>query len=74
VKLIVKLGIPLDGSTLYCKMTPCYTCAKMIINCGVKRVVALNEYHASKEAKRILKEAGVKLDILNGDTLKYDKM
>jgi len=68
-----KLGIALEGSTLYCKMTPCYTCAKMIINCGIKRVVALHDYHASNETKRIFKEAGLKLDIMNG-VLEYEKM
>jgi len=34
-----RLGIALDGGTLYCKMTPCHTCAMLIINCGIKRVV-----------------------------------
>ena len=32
-----RFGIPLEGSTLYCKMEPCFTCAKMIVNCGIKR-------------------------------------
>lgn len=30
-------GIALDGSTLYCRMTPCRTCAMLIINCGIVR-------------------------------------
>lgn len=34
-----KLGIPINGATLYCKMEPCPVCAKMIINSGIKRVV-----------------------------------
>lgn len=66
-----KLGISLNGATLYCRMTPCYTCTKMIINCGIKRVVALNDYHASEETKRILKEADVKLDIIDKKPLQY---
>ena len=69
-----KLGVSLNDSTLYCRMTPCYTCAKMIINCGIKRVVAMNDYHASAESKRIFTEAGLKLDILDLDTVKYTKM
>ena len=32
-------GIPIEGATLYCRMTPCRTCAMLIINCGIKRVV-----------------------------------
>ena len=30
-----RVGASLDGGTLYCKMTPCYVCAKMIINTGI---------------------------------------
>jgi dCMP deaminase len=55
-------------------MTPCYTCAKMIINCGIKRVVAFNDYHASAETKRVFKEAGVKIAIVNRETVKYKNM
>jgi len=69
-----KLGISMNGGTIYCRMTPCYTCAKMIINCGIKRVVALNDYHASTESKRIFKESGLKLHILNSDSVTYEKM
>lgn len=66
-----KLGIPLDGSTLYCRMTPCSTCAKMIINSGIKRVVCEKKYHAGKESEEIFKQAGVKLDMLSDETMKY---
>lgn len=68
-----KLGIALENSTLYCTMTPCYTCAKMIVNCGVKRVVCLNDYHASAESKRLFKEAGVVLDLRSKEALSYSK-
>src|SRR3989338_3511799 len=68
-----KLGIALEGGTLYCTMTPCYTCAKMIVNCGIVRVVSLNDYHASAETKRLLKEAKVILEIRNKEPLAYPK-
>jgi|SRR3989344_2847624 len=60
-----RFGISLDGSTLYCKMTPCYNCAKSIITAGIKRIVTKNDYHASKRSKEIFKKAGVKLEIIN---------
>ena len=66
-----KLGIALEGATLYCKMTPCYTCAKMIINSGIKRVVAQKDYHASEDSKRVFKQAGIELEILNKETETY---
>jgi dCMP deaminase len=34
-----KLGVSVDGATLYCTHQPCVICAKMIINAGIKRVV-----------------------------------
>lgn len=69
-----KRGISLDGSTLYCNMTPCYVCAKMIITCGIKRVVANKDYHAAKDSKKVFKKAGVKLEILNKEVEKYKNM
>lgn len=39
-----KLGISIDGSTLYCTHQPCSVCAKMIVNSGIKRVVFESGY------------------------------
>ncbi len=69
-----KNGISTDGATMYCRMTPCYSCAKMIINAGIKRVVAENDYHASKRSKEIFKEAGIKFELLNKDVTSYSDM
>ena len=33
-----KLGVSIDGATLYCTHQPCSVCAKMIINAGIRRV------------------------------------
>jgi dCMP deaminase len=60
-----RMGIPLEGGTVYCKMVPCYVCAKMLMNAGIERVVAAKDYHASKQSKKIFKEGGVKLTILD---------
>jgi len=65
-------GTALLGSTLYCLMTPCYTCAKLIITAGIVRVVSEKDYHASKRTKEIFKEAGVTLEILNNEVQKYE--
>lgn len=66
-----KFGIALDGAAIYVKMTPCYTCAKMIINAGIKRVVCANDYHAGSRSKEIFAEAGIQLKILNHEVLPY---
>ena len=56
-----KLGVSIDGATLYCTHQPCVICAKMIVNAGVVRVV----YHSGYPddfALDIFKEAGVQVE------------
>ena len=68
-----KFGISLKGATCYCTMTPCYTCAKMLINAGIRRVVAVNDYHAGMDTKRIFGQAGVAFEIISSEIMKYEK-
>ncbi len=67
-----KFGVSLDGGTLYAKMTPCYTCAKIIINAGIKRVVCQQDYHDSERSKEVFKEAGVEFTLLDGTIAPYE--
>lgn len=69
-----RLGIALEGATLYCHMTPCYTCAKVIINSGIKRVVARMDYHAGQRSKETFDEAGIVYELLNNKVQKYKDM
>lgn len=66
-----RVGVALNGSTVYVKMTPCYVCAKMIVNVGVKRVVAGKDYQSSQRTKELFDEAGVELKILDSQITKY---
>ncbi|MCQ2264664.1 MAG: cytidine/deoxycytidylate deaminase family protein [Bacteroidales bacterium] len=68
-----KLGISLQGSTLYCRMTPCRVCAMLIINCGIERVVCEKKYHAGAESEEMFKIAGVKLEFFSEEVIKYDR-
>lgn len=67
-------GVSTEGATLYCKMSPCYTCAKMIINSGIVRVVALKDYHASKRSKEIFAESGIQFDLIHEELETYKDM
>ena len=67
-----KAGVSVDDATIYTKMTPCYGCAKMIVNAGITRVVADKDYHASAESKKLFEEAGVSFEIVNGEVEKYE--
>jgi dCMP deaminase len=68
-----RFGIPLEGATLYCKMTPCRTCAMMIINAGITRVVCEKHYHADKDTIEMFRQAGVELATVNDEVEKYDR-
>lgn len=68
-----RIGVAIEGSTMYCKMIPCYKCAQSIINSGIIRVVALKDYHGSKRTKEIFKEADISYEIW-GDMEIYKDM
>jgi len=67
-----KLGMAINNSTLYCKMTPCSACGKMIINSGIKRVVCEKRYHKGEESEEMFKEVGIELDYFDEEIEKYD--
>ena len=66
-----KYGISLNGGTLYCKMTPCRTCAMLIINCGIRRVVCEYRYHAGGESEELFRLAGITLEFKHPEILPY---
>jgi dCMP deaminase len=68
-----KLGVPIDGATLYCRMTPCRVCAMLIINCGIRRVVCESKYHCGEESEAMFKEAGVVLEYKTEETQTYER-
>ena len=55
-----KLGISIEGATIYCTHQPCVICAKMIVNSGISRVV-YGEGYPDEFSLEIFKEAGVEL-------------
>jgi dCMP deaminase len=52
-------GIALAGATIYVTISPCLTCAKMIINAGIREVVYGGDYAFTEQTERLLKEAKV---------------
>ncbi|MCQ2262238.1 MAG: deaminase [Bacteroidales bacterium] len=65
-------GIALEGATLYCRMTPCRTCAMLIINCGIKRVVCERKYHSGAESEELFRQAGVQLEFFHDEIQHYE--
>lgn len=56
------LSVSTRGATLYSTTNPCSSCAKMIINAGIVKVVCKMEHH-DKEGIELLKKAGIKVEI-----------
>lgn len=48
------------GATMYVTASPCVECAKLMIQCGIKRVVYCQEYRL-QDGVDLLREAGVEL-------------
>ena len=56
-----KRGISIEGATVYQRMTPCRTCAMLLINCGIKKVFCERKYQLAEESEQLLAEAGIEL-------------
>ena len=59
-----KIGVSVDGATIYVTVQPCIICAKILINAGIKRIVYKGDY-PDDLSKTILQEAGVELVRVN---------
>lgn len=66
-----KVGTSLDGATLYCKMTPCAVCAKIIINAGIKHVICEKRYHAGEESEEMFRMTGITLTFFDESVEQY---
>lgn len=55
-----KLGISLEGATLYCTHQPCTICSRMIINSGITKVIYAEGY-PDDFSLELFKEAGIEI-------------
>lgn len=69
-----KFGIAIDGATLYCTMTPCRTCAMLIISSGIKHVVCEKHYKDEQQDRDcyvLLLNGGVTVEYTTQDKCEY---
>jgi len=69
-----RVGVSLEGATLYTHMAPCYVCAKMIVNVGIVRVVCAKDYHGASRSKQVLEDSHVVLELLSPEVETYENM
>lgn len=53
-----RLGIALQGATLYCTTAPCRKCAELIFQVGIAKVIYIDNYR-NTEGVELLKQRGV---------------
>ena len=53
-----KLGVSVQGATLYCSNQPCAICARLIINAGIATVIYKNDY-PDPFSVTLMQEAGL---------------
>ncbi len=61
-----KIGVSLEGATLYCTHQPCVICARIIINSGIKRIIYKYGY-PDEFAMQLFSESGM-------EVIKYDDL
>ncbi|MBQ0164289.1 MAG: dCMP deaminase family protein [Bacteroidales bacterium] len=61
---IARSGNNSDGATLYVTASPCIECAKLIIQCGIKRVV-YGEHYRLTDGIDLLRRAGIQVDYID---------
>ena len=55
-------GVSVFGADIYTTHQPCITCAKMVINAGIRKVVSRESY-PDELARSFLEQAGVELEL-----------
>ena len=55
-----KMGIAVNGATIYVTHRPCVICTKLLINAGIKRIV-YNFSYPDEFSVELLKQAGIEL-------------
>lgn len=67
IAFAARSGVAVEGCTLYCTMSPCINCSKVIVNSGIKEVKYLEEYRDTSGVDLLLK-AGIVVDhIIEGE-------
>jgi len=56
-----KLGISVDGATIYITHRPCVICTKLIINSGIKRIV-YGQHYPDDFSMEILNQTDIEID------------
>lgn len=62
IAFAARKGIAVEGAEMVCTLSPCYTCAQLIINAGIEKV-SYTELYRINDGIVLLQQAGV--DVYN---------
>lgn len=65
IAFAAKAGVSVEGCTLYCSMSPCINCAKVIVNSGIREVKFLEKYR-NEDGIELLQKSGITVVDLGG--------
>ena len=63
IAFAARAGVSVEGCTMYCSMSPCINCAKVIVNSGIRELRYLEEYRDTSGLD-LLKRAGIMVEHL----------
>lgn len=61
ISKIAKSANSSEGATLYVTLSPCFDCAKLIIQAGIKRIV-YSEIYRNIDSFKLFEEAGIEIE------------
>jgi len=67
----VKNGVSTEGAEIYITMEPCFSCAKLLVQAGIKRVVCIKHYRNAQLSREIFKDTKIELVVIKEEEEKY---
>lgn len=59
-----RFGVPTDGSTCYCTLSPCVSCFKTLVAAGITRFVYMRQYRIFDVQQMLRETAGFEIEFL----------
>lgn len=66
IAFAARAGVSVEGCTMYCSMSPCINCAKVIVNSGIKELKYLEKYR-DISGLELLQKAGITVEQIRGE-------
>lgn len=63
IAFAARAGVSVEGCTMYCSMSPCINCAKVIVNSGIKCLKYLEEYR-DRSGLKLLERSNIQVEKL----------